>query len=242
MRDRALLYGLVGLLAVVTPIGLLSVSRSVGANGAAIDRDASANGKNDARYPRNSPALSPGGTGMMGGGQMMGDQQQIDRHFIQMMIPHHQGAIDMAKLASRKAKHPEIKELARAIETDQSREIQEMRAWYQKWYGTDVPSVSHTGMSMHEGMSGNAGLDTDMTWMMGGMGMMNLDLDALENAPDFDRAFLEGMIYHHEMAIMMAAMVLNSPRAELRDLGKAIIANQTAEIDRMVTWQETWFR
>ena len=42
------------------------------------------------------------------------------------------------------------------------------------------------------------------------------------------------------MAVMMAAMVLNSPHAELRNLGKAIIQNQSTEIEEMLQWQKAW--
>lgn len=59
--------------------------------------------------PEGSPSSSPTGMGMMM------NQQQVDQHFIQMMIPHHQGAVDMANLALSKAEHPELKKQAQAI-------------------------------------------------------------------------------------------------------------------------------
>ena len=52
----------------------------------------------------------------------------IDRHFIEQMIPHHDGAIAMANLALQKATHPEIKTLATAIIAAQTAEIQSMNA------------------------------------------------------------------------------------------------------------------
>ena len=72
-------------------------------------------------------------------------QQQAEQHFIQMMISHHQGAMAMANLALSKAKHPEIKKLASAIKTDQNREIQQMKAWYKQWYGTEIPDFVWDG-------------------------------------------------------------------------------------------------
>ena len=48
------------------------------------------------------------------------------------------------------------------------------------------------------------------------------------------------MIPHHQMAVMMAAMVLDSPHPELRNLGKAIIQTQSAEIEQMLQWQKAW--
>ena len=50
-----------------------------------------------------------------------------DRHFIEMMIPHHENAIAMAKLAPGRAKHPEIESLATSIIKDQTSEINQMR-------------------------------------------------------------------------------------------------------------------
>jgi uncharacterized protein (DUF305 family) len=70
--------------------------------------------------------------------------------------------------------------------------------------------------------------------------MMNVDLTALKNAPNFDRAWIEQMIPHHKMAVMMAAMVLDSPHPELRNLGKAIIQTQSTEIEEMLGWQQAW--
>ena len=53
----------------------------------------------------------------------------IDRDFVAMMIPHHQGAIDMAKVELASGKDPEIRRLARDIVAAQEREIGQMKAW-----------------------------------------------------------------------------------------------------------------
>ena len=75
------------------------------------------------------------------------------------------------------------------------------------------------------------------------MGMMGTDLAALKNAPNFDREFIEQMIPHHEMAIMMASMVLDrAEHPEIRNLAKSIIRSQSAEIEQMQQWYQTWFQ
>lgn len=60
---------------------------------------------------------------------------QYDERFIDMMIPHHQGAINMAKDALQKAQHPEIKKLAQNIIDSQQKEIDKLESWRKQWYG-----------------------------------------------------------------------------------------------------------
>lgn len=57
----------------------------------------------------------------------------FDKAFIEMMIPHHQGALDMARLAETSAKHQEIKDLAKAIIAGQTAEIGKMQQWMEAW-------------------------------------------------------------------------------------------------------------
>jgi len=78
------------------------------------------------------------GTGMMNRDQMrqmMGANADFDRMFLQMMIPHHAGAITMAQQALAQAAHPEIKTLAQSIVTTQQTEITEMQGYLRDWYG-----------------------------------------------------------------------------------------------------------
>ena len=70
----------------------------------------------------------------------------FDENFLSMMIAHHQGAIDMAKLAQANAKHQEIKDLADDVLSAQSKEIDQMQTWQGDWGYKDVPK-SHDMMS-----------------------------------------------------------------------------------------------
>jgi uncharacterized protein (DUF305 family) len=57
----------------------------------------------------------------------------FDKAFIEGMIPHHQGAIDMARAAQQSAKHQEIKDMAEDIISAQQSEIDMMRGWQLSW-------------------------------------------------------------------------------------------------------------
>jgi uncharacterized protein (DUF305 family) len=57
-----------------------------------------------------------------------------DHRFIDMMIPHHEGAIAMAKDALQKSQRPEIKKMAEEMITAQEKEIAQLKAWGEAWY------------------------------------------------------------------------------------------------------------
>lgn len=162
----------------------------------------------------------------------MHQNSNIDAHFIEQMIPHHEDAIKMAKLAEQKAAHQEIKTLAGNIIDSQSKENTQMKDWYKQWFGKEVP--------LEDGVS-NGMMNGGMNMMH--MGMMNdsSDITALENAENFDKAFIEQMIPHHQMAIMMASMLKNSTdRPEMKQLAEDIIKAQSKEISEMRSWYKNW--
>jgi uncharacterized protein (DUF305 family) len=64
----------------------------------------------------------------------------FDRAFIDMMIPHHQGAIRMARAELAKGDDPTLKQLARGIVAAQTKEINEMNSWRRQWYGSPSPA------------------------------------------------------------------------------------------------------
>lgn len=59
--------------------------------------------------------------------------KDFDVHFLDMMTPHHAGAVTMAKEALARAEHPEIKTLANQVIKEQEAEIKEMADWKSKW-------------------------------------------------------------------------------------------------------------
>ena len=73
------------------------------------------------------------GMGMMDP-QELANREPFDKVFIDAMIPHHQSAIEMAKIAHEKSKIPAIKELAANIVSAQQKEIEQLKRWRQQWY------------------------------------------------------------------------------------------------------------
>lgn len=180
--------------------------------------------------------MAIGGFYSFAGERRAGTMMDSDRVFIEQMIPHHQDAIDMGNLALVRAEHPEIRQLSENVIRDQGREISQMRDWYKAWYGTDVPKYED---AMTGGGMNRRGSGTGM--MGGGMGGSMTDLVQLGNATRFDKEFIEQMVPHHQMAIMMAQMTLNSDHKEMRELGSSIIRSQSAEVDQMREWYHTWY-
>lgn len=86
-------------------------------------------------------------------------------------------------------------------------------------------------MMKHSGM--------DMTSMMADM---NAALKG-KTGDEFDKAFIDEMIVHHEGAVEMAQLALtNAKHKELKDLADAIIKAQTIEINQMKQWRASWFK
>jgi uncharacterized protein (DUF305 family) len=159
---------------------------------------------------------------------------ELDELFIDMMVPHHEGAVEMARIALERSQRPEIREMASAIVASQDAEISQMRAWRLEWFGSDqTPSMSEMPSMQEMPGHGAAGHGMDM----------QAEVDALRNAGEpFDLAFIDAMIPHHQSAIEAAVMLRDSTRRqELIDMADAIIAEQQREIDLMVEWREMWY-
>lgn len=66
--------------------------------------------------------------------------EPFDRAFIDMMIPHHQGAIEMARIELDKGVDAETRKLAEAIIAAQAKEIEQMNGWREDWFGAASPA------------------------------------------------------------------------------------------------------
>ncbi len=134
---------------------------------------------------------------------------ESERAFITGMIPHHQEAVDTAKqVLERGGTTAEIKALVENIISAQEREIAQMKAWHEDWYGTPYASDE----TYHE---------------------MMRDLSSLQGK-EIDRAFLEDMIPHHRGALMMAESVMPYiEHEEIKKLVEDIQKSQSKEIEDM---------
>jgi uncharacterized protein (DUF305 family) len=158
--------------------------------------------------------------------------EEYDLRFIDSMIPHHQGAIEMAKEVLTKTKRPEMKQLAEAIITAQNKEIEQMQQWRKSWYAkaSDTPIMWHSQMNHSMPMT-----QEHMSNMM-----MNMDLGDADD--EFDLRFINAMIPHHEGALTMAKDALSkTKRSEIKELAKDILTSQQKEIDEMTQWRENWY-
>jgi uncharacterized protein (DUF305 family) len=141
----------------------------------------------------------------------------VDRAFIKGMVPHHAGAIDMAKVERDKGKRAEVKDLAQSIIDAQEREIAEMSDIAKNKYGFTPQRERHGEMGTLMGMR----ISSDMA-MMGQM---------VADAPDTDMAFLMMMRPHHASAIVMADEEMNKGGdAQLKKIAEMIVADQAKEL------------
>ncbi|MEV5536272.1 DUF305 domain-containing protein [Saccharopolyspora shandongensis] len=144
-----------------------------------------------------------------------------DVTFAQGMIPHHEQAIEMSRLAPERAQSEEVKNLARQIEAAQGPEIQTLTGWLRDWGApASMPGMDHGAMG-----------HGDMGGMMSGTEMQQLEQ---VRGAEFDRQFLTLMIKHHEGAVTMARTELDSGQfPAAKQMAQQIIETQQAEIDTM---------
>ncbi len=134
-----------------------------------------------------------------------------------MMIPHHEQAVEMAKLADGRASDSEIKDIASKIERAQDPEIKMMKGWLQSW-GKPEAMGDMPGMDMGDGMMS----DKDMQ-----------ELKPMKGS-EFDKMFAQMMIEHHNGAISMAkAEQKNGKNADAKKMASDIVTGQSAEVTQL---------
>ena len=164
--------------------------------------------------------------------------------FIDTMIAHHQGAVEMARLAEQRAENPDLKKLARNMVDEQEREIARLTNWRHAYFAEDKKAINMELPGMREGMG-------------------RMDMKKLEGLKgrEFDIEFVRQMIPHHEGAVRMAedavAKVGNSSSdissasqvdpakfaalaKDLRAFALNVGRTQSAEVVQMKLWLAEW--
>jgi uncharacterized protein (DUF305 family) len=141
-----------------------------------------------------------------------------EQRFMMNMIDHHQMAIEMAELCLAKAVHAELRAMCENIIAAQSQEIEQMQQWLSDWYGVQYePTMKPGDQNMLERLASLSGAE-------------------------FEIAFMEMMIRHHERAIREGEQCLKKAyHAELIEMCHDIITTQSAEIAQLEAWLCQWY-
>jgi uncharacterized protein (DUF305 family) len=154
---------------------------------------------------------------------------------MQGMIAHHIQALEMTELVSQRSRDERIRLLARRIELSQADEIALMQRWLRE-RGEPAhhghPAQPHRGGTVHAEAS-----DGEHTLMPGMLTRAQMAALAAATGKAFDRLFLEGMIHHHEGALVMVADLFGEEGAghegEIFQFASHVDVDQRMEIVRM---------
>lgn len=185
-------------------------------------------------------------------GPIEGRVGRAEMRFLEGMMNHHQMAVDMANDCLAKATTESVRITCQNIIDAQTAEIATMQEWLMSWYNISYAPMSMSDMTammgseagmegMDHNMEGMATADPAMPMPMTDPAMMGMmaGLNHLEGV-EYEIAWLESMIDHHDDAIHMAERILardseGTAHVELREMAQKIITDQTAEIEHMET-------
>jgi uncharacterized protein (DUF305 family) len=173
-------------------------------------------------------------------GPVAGRAGRAEVRYMEGMIDHHQMALDMAEDCLTKVETESFRAVCQGVIDAQTPEIETLRGWLREWYGIEYAPMAMSELMELMDLAPDAGMEmghgdhtanpmTDMPMMMG----MMAGLDRVEGA-EYEAAWLEAMVDHHDDAVHMSERILErAEHADLRALAQQIIDDQTAEIERM---------
>jgi len=164
---------------------------------------------------------TPGGwddswSSMMTASMMMGSYATAsEAEYLVEMVAHHREAVVAARGLVR-SDRPQMRALGESIVETQSAQIEQMTSWLADWYPEQSTTVAYRPMMR--------------------------DLSGLSGDP-LDRAFLQDMIGHHMVAVMISQHLLwrGTDHEEVADLARSIRDDQHSEIIQMQRWLAQWF-
>ena len=145
--------------------------------------------------------------------------QEFEVAYVNQIIPHHQGALEMSQAVVDRAPNPEVREAAARIIEDQEREIAELTAFLRDTYGQEVNPDERMAM------------DSAMNDQMG-----NADPAMAE------QMFLLGMREHHESAVQMGEIALQKAQSQvLLDQARTMVDSQRAEQEEFAGYLQEFY-
>lgn len=142
--------------------------------------------------------------------------KEFEPAFLEMMIHHHQGAMDMAKLVDSRADSAELKKMATEMISTQGKEITQMTDWLKQWHSKSPQDHKEPEASKQ---------------------MMEKTMAKLKAAKgtEFDHHFSEEMAAHHQSGVAMAHLaVTRADHAEVKSLAETIMKMQTEERTKLL--------
>ncbi len=150
----------------------------------------------------------------MGGMKMTGD---FDIDFANMMIEHHQGAVDMSNIELSNGTDDKMKGIAQNIITQQTEEIGMLRGIIKNYKSSGMKHGEGTLHKMHSEMKS--------------------DMNGMQMTGNNDKDFAMMMISHHQSAVkMFNAQITNGMNDKLKQMAKKGITDQTKEIEEFKSW------
>jgi LPXTG-motif cell wall-anchored protein len=139
--------------------------------------------------------------------------------YINMIIPHHEGAIEMARMVVNDAPHQAVRTAAAKIIKDQQQEINELTSWLKAWYGQRVRP--------------------DQRMMMDASMMQHMQQ---ADAAMREKMFLAVMREHHQSAVDIGQLVLQkATHRQLKGQAQTMVDSQRREQQQFGTWLQQWY-
>jgi uncharacterized protein (DUF305 family) len=155
---------------------------------------------------------------------------EADVGFMQMMLHHHAQAIEMTSLVAERTSNPQILRLAERIDRSQADEMRVIREW--------LGARGLEGAEAHAGHDHHARGFAEHPEMPGMLTVAQMQRLAATRGAEFDRLFLESMIFHHEGAVVMVQELFaegGGQESEIFSFASHVESDQQMEIMRMRT-------